>query len=574
MIAAWMFGSTVFALLLFVAAYAADRALRLMQRATRTAWVVTLILAVVWPAMAPVVLRGVFGDKPATTLVVGSNAASPATFIANQLPAASASWEQIAARTLLGAWVIVSALLIVRLVLAARALSEVTRNAKEVELDGERVLVTESLGPAVVGLWTPRVAVPEWFLQLDTSLRTLVLRHEREHCASRDPQLVWLASLAVAVMPWNVGVWMLSRRLRLALEIDCDSRTLERELSPERYGKLLLLIAQRQSSYPLAAMLAESSSHLSRRITAMQMTPLKKPAVRVAACVLVATGAIAVACSPRVASDLTGPNARPTDMSTLAMKQAAERASGGQVFYESQVEKPVSAAPGSVGPEYPADLKAAGKEGRVLAMFVVNEAGVAEPQSLKIVAADDPKFAASVRAALPNMKFTPAEIGGRIVKQLVQQPFQFSQSRASAGAVAAAVLPRTPQSNLEAKQLAERRARDVGDGTGATAPLMNVEPSQMRQPAPLEAKYKSGAGPKYPAMLRSAGVDGVVVAMFVINSDGSPDMATLKIVHTDHEQFTTAVREALPGIRYEAPMKDGKAVRQLTQQRFQFSTKR
>lgn len=570
MIAAWMFGSTVFALLLCVAAYAVERALRLTQRPTRTPWVVALILAVVWPAMAPVVLRGVFGDKPATMLVVGSDAASPATFIASQLPAASASWEEITARALLGAWLLLSALLIVRLIMAARALSHVTRNAKEVEVDGETVLVTESLGPAVVGLWTPRVAVPEWFLQLDTSLRTLVLRHEREHCASRDPQLVWLASLAVALMPWNIGVWMLSRRLRLALEIDCDSRTLERELSPERYGKLLLLIAQRQSSYPLAAMLAESSSHLSRRITAMQMTPLRKPAVRVAACILVATGAIAIACSPRVASDLTGPNARPTDASTLAMKQAAELASGGQVFFESQVEKPVSAAPGTVGPAYPAELKASGKEGRVLAMFVVNEAGVAEPQSLKIIAADDPQFAAAVRTALPNMKFTPAEIGGKIVKQLVQQPFQFSQSKTTSGAVVVASLPRTPQSTVDAKTMAARRAREMGDGTGASAEPMTIAPTQARQPAPMAATFKSGAGPKYPASLKGENVDGRVVVMFVINPDGSPDMASFKVLKSDREEFTTAVKEALPAMRYEPPMMDGRAVRQLTQQVFQF----
>lgn len=91
MIATWMFGSTLVALLLCVAAYATERALHMTKRATRTPWVVALILAVVWPAMAPVVLRQVFGDNPATTLVVGIDAASPATFIAKQLPAAWAS---------------------------------------------------------------------------------------------------------------------------------------------------------------------------------------------------------------------------------------------------------------------------------------------------------------------------------------------------------------------------------------------------------------------------------------------------------------------------------------------------
>jgi protein TonB len=35
-------------------------------------------------------------------------------------------------------------------------------------------------------------------------------------------------------------------------------------------------------------------------------------------------------------------------------------------------------------------------------------------------------FASAVRNALPNMKFLPAEVGGRKVKQLVQQPFVFA----------------------------------------------------------------------------------------------------------------------------------------------------
>jgi periplasmic protein TonB len=34
-----------------------------------------------------------------------------------------------------------------------------------------------------------------------------------------------------------------------------------------------------------------------------------------------------------------------------------------------------------------------------------------------------------VKAALPNMKFYPAEVGGKKVKQLVQMPFQFSLTK-------------------------------------------------------------------------------------------------------------------------------------------------
>jgi protein TonB len=35
-------------------------------------------------------------------------------------------------------------------------------------------------------------------------------------------------------------------------------------------------------------------------------------------------------------------------------------------------------------------------------------------------------FTQAVRAALPRMRFFPAQVGGKAVKQLVQMPFQFN----------------------------------------------------------------------------------------------------------------------------------------------------
>jgi protein TonB len=71
-------------------------------------------------------------------------------------------------------------------------------------------------------------------------------------------------------------------------------------------------------------------------------------------------------------------------------------------------------------------LRQAGVEGEVLAQFVVDTTGRAEANSLKILKSSHDLFVQSVRNALPQMKFIPAEVGGRKVKQLVQQPFTFS----------------------------------------------------------------------------------------------------------------------------------------------------
>ena len=100
-----------------------------------------------------------------------------------------------------------------------------------------------------------------------------------------------------------------------------------------------------------------------------------------------------------------------------------------QPYFEFQVEKPVVPAPGSISPRYPDMLRQAGVEGEVRAQFVVDTTGKAEAGSLKILKSSHDMFVQSVKNALPQMKFIPAEVGGRKVKQLVQQPFTFSISK-------------------------------------------------------------------------------------------------------------------------------------------------
>jgi TonB family protein len=70
-----------------------------------------------------------------------------------------------------------------------------------------------------------------------------------------------------------------------------------------------------------------------------------------------------------------------------------------------------------------------GVTGKVLAQFVVGENGRYEPGSLKILESSNPAFTAAVKQALPGMRFSAAQIGGKKVSQLVQMPFQFNLAR-------------------------------------------------------------------------------------------------------------------------------------------------
>src|SRR4029079_2097744 len=90
-----------------------------------------------------------------------------------------------------------------------------------------------------------------------------------------------------------------------------------------------------------------------------------------------------------------------------------------QPYFEFQVEKQVATIPGQPGPVYPDMLKSANVEGELLAQFVVDTTGVSEAGTFKVLKSTNEQFTNSVKNALPRMKFYPAEVGGRKVKQLV-----------------------------------------------------------------------------------------------------------------------------------------------------------
>jgi TonB family protein len=94
------------------------------------------------------------------------------------------------------------------------------------------------------------------------------------------------------------------------------------------------------------------------------------------------------------------------------------------VYFEFQVEKLASVVFGAA-PEYPDVLRAAGVNGRVLGQFVVDTNGRALPETFKVLSSTHDLFTQSVKAALPDIRFAPATIGGKPVRQLVQMSFDF-----------------------------------------------------------------------------------------------------------------------------------------------------
>jgi protein TonB len=98
-------------------------------------------------------------------------------------------------------------------------------------------------------------------------------------------------------------------------------------------------------------------------------------------------------------------------------------------FLYFQVERPAMQAPNSATPLYPDILRQAGVEGEALVSFVVDTSGRVDVATFKVVLASHELFAAAVRNALPRMRFIPAVVGDRKVRQLVQQPYSFTIQR-------------------------------------------------------------------------------------------------------------------------------------------------
>lgn len=99
--------------------------------------------------------------------------------------------------------------------------------------------------------------------------------------------------------------------------------------------------------------------------------------------------------------------------------------SDNQTYFEFQVEKQ-AAVNGAIRPNYPSVLQSQGVEGKVSAQFVVDTTGRAEMNSWKVLETSNELFSQAAKDAIRNARFLPAEVGGRKVRQLVQQTIGFT----------------------------------------------------------------------------------------------------------------------------------------------------
>ncbi|HEY7770340.1 M56 family metallopeptidase, partial [Longimicrobium sp.] len=312
MIASWMLYALLVSLLLAAAAWTLEEVFRLRGLAVRFVWLGALLATVAITAAAP--LR----SRPAVVLQAtqSSDVAVPRERPAPQGLAAWAAASLRAARMELNrgldsaaalggragtglalGWIALSSLMLALTAATLLRSRRARRGWPVAELSGERVRVAPAAGPAVLGIRRPEVVVPAWLLGASPREQRLVVIHEREHVRARDPLVLLVGCVAAAVMAWNPAAWWMLRRLRAAVELDCDARVLRHGVRPQEYGAVLIDIAGRGPGLSLGApALAGSPSILERRLRAMTMRLPRYARLRASLFGVLATAALASAC--------------------------------------------------------------------------------------------------------------------------------------------------------------------------------------------------------------------------------------------------------------------------------------
>jgi len=424
MIVDWMVYAILTGSALTLAATAADRLAALSRHPRRFVWLTAMFLTTSWPAITLVRHALLSLKDPALPELLPRAGVQVLSVFVISPPKMGLSGPLT--MLALVAWGIASALLIARLAFGIAYVRREQRNWRPANLDGVCVLVSAHVGPAVIGIRRMHIVLPEWVFSIDQSSRALILSHETEHRFAGDPYLLLCASLLTALVPWNLPLWYQARRVRSTLELDCDARVLRSHPHWRDYARLLLAITQRESrtARALAPALSESASNLERRITAMRTSSaFSRP--RAAVLATGAAAALALACG---VNEPQSPDTNPSKAGSASSQKVAQTptpAPAGASFFEFQVEHQATPRIAPT-PRYPAALKGTRKGGDVLAQYVVDENGLVDMTTFTALKSSSPEFTAAVKAVLPMWRFTPASVGGKSVKQLVQQAFEFS----------------------------------------------------------------------------------------------------------------------------------------------------
>lgn len=339
--------------LVTLAAIAAERVFTALRLPTRWLWIGAMGVSMM---VAPAVWSGILVPDSADPVGIPLEVGGHAPALDRSLPETSApeasAWEVVAggigvairtpARWLDGAiesvaagsglrqmegagpmaasiWLLLSAALAGVLLLSWRRLDRRRSRWPRAHLLSRPVRISDGLGPAVVGIRRPEIVLPDRMLGLSEPRLGLVLRHEAEHLTAGDTRLLGAGLLPLVAFPWNPFLWVQSRRLRVAVELDCDARVLGSGVAVRDYARTLIEIGgDRFPGLSPSPALTGPGRLLERRIRTMKpRTRLQRIPVALAGGLL-AVALVAMACevdTPTAEPSVDGPDPAAVDVS-------------------------------------------------------------------------------------------------------------------------------------------------------------------------------------------------------------------------------------------------------------------
>jgi bla regulator protein blaR1 len=277
----WMIYAVSVSAVLCVATLAAEQSARQRRAPSRWVWLLAIVASLVIPAVMtsvsieiPTAVRPAVPRNVIALHEITSRHLSPAVWV-DHYDGGSSTLQEIESHAK-GMWWSTSILMILTIMASAAHLQWRKRQWTSASVCGLSIYISTDIGPAVVGLLRPRIVLPVWLLDSPDEQQAAAIAHEQSHIEARDPALLTIALCLIALMPWNMPLWWQLRRLRCAIEVDCDSRVLKGGHALAVYGETLISVGERQSRYVgSVAGMSESRSFLERRLKIMLRKPVK-----------------------------------------------------------------------------------------------------------------------------------------------------------------------------------------------------------------------------------------------------------------------------------------------------------
>lgn len=398
---AWTFYALLISGIAALAAAAAEQALRLCNLPARGAWAGAMVASVVLPLMA-----WFGGGPPAPSIVlpaVGVGEAVSALGGAVGGSTATGGGDAVAAldNLLVWCWGVTAGAGLLWLGLSALRLHRSLARTPTRSVGDVDVHLTEDEGPAcwmIPGLRTC-VLLPAWLWEVEPEQRRLAVAHEREHLRRGDSLLTVAGYVLVAVAPWNLPLWWHLRRLRRAVEVDCDARVLNAGADPRSYGDLLLTVGGRANGPAWTALpLSNKGSQLEDRIRYMTAHPPERRGVRVAVFAVTALVSAIVACE----TEPPGPSG-----TAYANQQVSGQRPEFIPFDRAPKLQNADEVQQHLRDAYPERLRSEGVAGEAILWIYVSEEGEVL-QSRIAEGSQHPALDQAAREVVGTMKFKPA----------------------------------------------------------------------------------------------------------------------------------------------------------------------